>query len=51
MRRKYFTKEEQEALKSTHYVKSVSEKSIAYTEEFKEDFYPEYVSEKKFIRG
>jgi len=42
MSKKYLSLEEQEALKNNQYVKKVTEKSITYTEKFKEEFYEEY---------
>jgi transposase-like protein len=42
----YFTKEQQQVLKSNKYIKSVSEKAITYTVEFKEKFLEEYNSGK-----
>lgn len=42
MGNKYFTNEQVEQLKRNKYVKKVSEKSITYTEEFKEVFIKEY---------
>ena len=42
MGNKYFTAKEVEQLKENEYVKKVSEKSIRYTEEFKERFIKEY---------
>lgn len=42
MGKNYFTKEQVEELAANPYVERVSEKSITYTEEFKEDFYREY---------
>ncbi|MDE5617786.1 MAG: hypothetical protein K2I36_03010 [Ureaplasma sp.] len=46
MGNKYFTNEQVEELKRNEYVKKVSEKSITYTEEFKERFLLEYNSGK-----
>ena len=46
MGNKYFTNEQVEQLKRNEYVKKVSEKSITYTEEFKERFLLEYNSGK-----
>jgi len=46
MGKKYFTLEQQKALKRNQYVKNVTEKSITYTDEFKEDFYYEYLKGK-----
>ena len=46
MSRKYFTEEEQEALRINPYVKNVTEKAITYTDEFREKFYNEYISGK-----
>ena len=42
MGNKYFTTQQVEQLKRNEYVKKVSEKSITYTEEFKERFLLEY---------
>ena len=42
MGKNYFTSEQVEQLKKNKYVKHVSEKSITYTEEFKEVFIDEY---------
>lgn len=42
MGNKYFTPEQIEQLRQNKYVKKVSEKSITYTEEFKEVFLLEY---------
>lgn len=42
MGKNYFTPEQVEQLKKNKYVKHVSEKSITYTEEFKETFMLEY---------
>ncbi len=42
MGKNYFTSEQVEQLKKNKYVKHVSEKSITYTEEFKEVFIYEY---------
>lgn len=42
MGKKYFTPEQVEDLRQNKYVKKVSEKSITYTEEFKEIFILEY---------
>ena len=46
MGNKYFTNEQVEQLKRNEYVNKVSEKSITYTEEFKERFLLEYNSGK-----
>ena len=46
MGKKYFTPEQVEDLRQNKYVKKVSEKSITYTEEFKEIFILEYNSGK-----
>ncbi len=46
MGKNYFTSEQVEQLKKNKYVKHVSEKSITYTEEFKEVFFYEYNSGK-----
>ncbi len=46
MGKNYFTSEQVEQLKKNRYVKHVSEKSITYTEEFKEVFINEYNSGK-----
>ena len=43
MGRKYFTSEDQSKLRKNPYVKNVSEKSITYTDEFREEFYSEYL--------
>lgn len=42
MGKNYFTPEQVEQLRQNKYVKNVSEKSITYTEEFKEIFIMEY---------
>jgi hypothetical protein len=46
MGKNYFTPEQVEQLRENKYVKHVSEKSITYTEEFKEVFMMEYNSGK-----
>lgn len=46
MGKNYFTPEQVEQLKKNKYVKHVSEKTITYTEEFKEVFILEYQSGK-----
>ena len=46
MGKNYFTSEQVEQLKKNKYVKHISEKSITYTEEFKEVFIYEYNSGK-----
>ena len=42
MGKNHFTWEQQEGLKNNPYVKKCTEKSITYTEEFKEEFFLEY---------
>ena len=41
MTKRLFTKKEQKLLKENHYVKSVSDKAITYTDEFKRHFIAE----------
>jgi len=47
MSRKYFTPEEQIKLRNNQYVEKVSEKTVKYTDEFREEFYYEYLKGKK----
>lgn len=46
MGKNYFTDNQQENLLKNPYIKTVSEKSITYTKEFKEIFAEEYISGK-----
>lgn len=45
MGKNYFTAEQIEKLRDNPYVKNISEKSITYTEEFREQFYIRYQSD------
>jgi len=42
MKKKYFTKEQQEELRANPYIKNVGETNITYTKEFRETFMAEY---------
>lgn len=46
MGKNYFTEDQQEKLLKNPYIKTVSEKAITYTKEFKEIFAEEYISGK-----
>ncbi|PKM60714.1 MAG: hypothetical protein CVU99_06735 [Firmicutes bacterium HGW-Firmicutes-4] len=47
MGKNYFTEDQQEELLENQYIKTVSEKTITYTKEFREIFSEEYFSGKK----